>query len=63
MTFTHKKIEPIIDNSLVMPSIWKLQLQDDGVRKPVPVTPIKNAKLWNAIKKNYWAVFDHILGN
>ncbi len=62
MNFTHKKIEPIIYISLVVPSIWKLQLQDDGVRKPVPVTPINKCKTLKRYKKKLLGRFRPYFG-
>ena len=60
MTFTHKKIEPIIYNSLVMTSIWKLPLPCDGVRKPVPVTPMIKLKTLKRYKKKTTGPFSTI---
>ena len=60
MTFTHRKIEPIIYNSLVMPFILKLTLQDDGARKPVPVTPIKKCQTLKRYKKKTTGPFSTI---
>ena len=44
VTYTHKKIEPIISNSLKITYIWNHPLSCDGRPKPVPVTPTKKCK-------------------
>ncbi len=43
-TYTHKKIEPIISNSLKISYIWNHPLSSDGRPKPVPVTPSTKCK-------------------
>jgi len=44
VTYTHKKIEPIICNCLQIPYIWKHPLSCDRQPKPVPVTPTNKCK-------------------
>jgi hypothetical protein len=44
VTYTHKKIEPIICNCLQIPYIWKHPLSCDRETTPVPVTPTNKCK-------------------